>query len=224
MKKPLIKKSLISLITLFAVVLLTILSCIIFGTIQPKNNGATNIKLLNSGKMDIVMSVPMSEIPDEAKDNVEGYISTYLSAVSSQSGDNDFFKIRKVEEKDGAYEVRVSTRRMDKIKGLGLLDYGEGKAFSALSGKLKLIQEYSQGTIREQFTKVYPSITGESVQAFIQLKKGEVKTLYVTDVTEMEQLVREAGVEPKILDIPRDNWFLTYVLPILLGIILLFLS
>lgn len=175
MKKPLIKKkkSLISLITLFAVVLLTILSCIIFGTIQPKNNGATNIKLLNSGKMDIVMSVPMSEIPDEAKDNVEGYISTYLSAVSSQSGDNDFFKIRKVEEKDGAYEVRVSTRRMDKIKGLGLLDYGEGKAFSALSGKLKLIQEYSQGTIREQFTKVYPSITGESVQAFIQLKKGD---------------------------------------------------
>ena len=78
----------------------------------------------------------------------------------------------------------------------------------------------------------FENITGVKIQPnketptgvlTIQLKKGEVKTLYVTDVTEMEQLVREAGVEPKILDIPRDNWFLTYVLPILLGIILIVL-
>ena len=177
MKQPLTqkRKSFISWITLCAVLVLTILSCVIVGTIQPKNNGGTNINLLNSGKMDVVMSIPTSEIPEDAKDDVYEYISSYLSAVSSQSGDNDFFNLRKVEEKDGSYEVRLSTRRMDKIKGLGMMDYGEGKAFSALSGKLKLIQEYSQGTIREQFTKVYPSTTGKSVQSFIQLKKGDNK-------------------------------------------------
>ena len=71
--------------------------------------------------------------------------------------------------------------------------------------------------------KIQPNKETPTGVLTIQLKKGEVKTLYVTDVTEMEQLVREAGVEPKILDIPRDNWFLTYVLPILLGIILIVL-
>ena len=71
--------------------------------------------------------------------------------------------------------------------------------------------------------KIQPNKETPTGVLTIQLKKGEEKTLYVTDVTEMEQLVREAGVEPKILDIPRDNWFLTYVLPILLGIILIVL-
>lgn len=175
MKQPLTtkKKNLISLILLSAVVVLTILLCAIFGNLQPKNNGETNINLLNSGKMDIVMSVAKSDIPNEAKDDVEGYISAYLSSISSQSGDNDFFDLKKVSEKDGKYEVRLSTRRMDKIKGVGMMDYGKGEAFSALSGKLKLIQEYSQGTIREQFTKVYPSTTDEDLRALIQLKKGD---------------------------------------------------
>ncbi len=68
--------------------------------------------------------------------------------------------------------------------------------------------------------KIQPNKETPTGVMTISLKDGDVKTLYVTDVTEMEQMVREAGVEPRILDIPRENWFLTYALPLLLGIIL----
>ena len=67
--------------------------------------------------------------------------------------------------------------------------------------------------------KIQPNKETPTGVLSIQLKEGDVKTLYVTDVTEYEDMLREAGVEPKILDIPRENWFLTYVLPILLVLI-----
>ena len=67
--------------------------------------------------------------------------------------------------------------------------------------------------------KIQPNKETPTGVLSVQLKDGDVKTLYVTDVTEYEVLLREAGVEPKILDIPRENWFLTYVLPILLILI-----
>ena len=68
--------------------------------------------------------------------------------------------------------------------------------------------------------KIQPNKETPTGIVTVQLKDGDVKTLYVTDVTEVENLVRTEGVEPKILDIPRENWFLNYVLPILLIIIL----
>ena len=54
----------------------------------------------------------------------------------------------------------------------------------------------------------------------IQLKNGEKETLYVTDVAEVESMLRkEYGLDPEVNDIPRDNWFLTSVLPILIVVV-----
>ncbi|MCR5033710.1 MAG: ATP-dependent zinc metalloprotease FtsH [Lachnospiraceae bacterium] len=50
----------------------------------------------------------------------------------------------------------------------------------------------------------------------ITLKTGNEKVLYATDVTELEKEIREAGVEPTITDVKSDNWFLMYVLPVLI--------
>lgn len=51
------------------------------------------------------------------------------------------------------------------------------------------------------------------------MNSGEEKTLYATDVTELESLVREHGIEPQVLDIQRENWFLTSMLPILVVVV-----
>ncbi len=64
--------------------------------------------------------------------------------------------------------------------------------------------------------KIQPNGETPTGTLTIQLKDGDVKTLYVTDVTALEDTIREAGIEPKILDIPRENWFLNNVLPILI--------
>lgn len=49
----------------------------------------------------------------------------------------------------------------------------------------------------------------------IQMKNGLNHKLYATDITELETLVREYGFDPVVNDIERENWFLAYMLPIL---------
>ena len=53
----------------------------------------------------------------------------------------------------------------------------------------------------------------------ITLKNGEEKILYVTDVSEIEELAREYGLDPTVESVPEESWFLSSVFPILLVII-----
>lgn len=50
----------------------------------------------------------------------------------------------------------------------------------------------------------------------IELRDGTGKKLYVTDITEMEQLVREYGFDPMVKDVPREGWVLTTLVPMLI--------
>ena len=50
----------------------------------------------------------------------------------------------------------------------------------------------------------------------ITLKSGEEKILYVTDVTEMEQIVLANNIDPTVESIPEESWFLNNVFPVLL--------
>ncbi len=57
----------------------------------------------------------------------------------------------------------------------------------------------------------------------IQMKNGVSHKLYATDITELETLVREYGFDPMVNDIERENWFLTYMLPMLVVLVGIFL-
>ena len=50
----------------------------------------------------------------------------------------------------------------------------------------------------------------------ITLKSGEERILYVTDVTDIEQVIRQYGLDPTVEDVPEESWFLNSVFPILL--------
>ena len=47
------------------------------------------------------------------------------------------------------------------------------------------------------------------------MKNGLNHKLYATDITELETLVREYGFDPVVNESMRENWFLTYMLPML---------
>ena len=51
------------------------------------------------------------------------------------------------------------------------------------------------------------------------LRNGEEKTLYVTDVTEMENIVRDQGIDCAVENVPEESWFLNSVLPILIVVV-----
>ncbi len=50
----------------------------------------------------------------------------------------------------------------------------------------------------------------------IFLRNGLEKKLYVTDVVEAEELIRSHGFDPVVYDVPRENWLVTTLLPMLI--------
>ncbi|MCH5260603.1 MAG: ATP-dependent zinc metalloprotease FtsH [Lachnospiraceae bacterium] len=53
----------------------------------------------------------------------------------------------------------------------------------------------------------------------VTLKGGEERVLYVTDVTQIEALVRSHGLDPRVESVPEESWFLNSILPILIVVI-----
>ena len=79
--------------------------------------------------------------------------------------------------------------------------------------KAEFIADLDAGNVSE--VVVQPN--GEALTGYleIQMKNGVSHKLYATDITELETLVREYGFDPVVNDIERENWFLTYMLPML---------
>ena len=57
----------------------------------------------------------------------------------------------------------------------------------------------------------------------VVLNGGVVKTLYVTDVNELQDILEEYDIDPVVKDVPRESWFAEYGMPILLGFGVVFL-
>lgn len=53
----------------------------------------------------------------------------------------------------------------------------------------------------------------------VWLKDGQTKTMYVTDISEMESFVISYGVDPEVLKVPEENWFLSSVFPVLIAVV-----
>ncbi len=79
--------------------------------------------------------------------------------------------------------------------------------------KAEFIADLDAGNVSE--IVVQPNGEAPTGYLEIQMKNGVNHKLYATDVTELETLVREYGFDPVINDIQRENWFLTYMLPML---------
>ena len=94
------------------------------------------------------------------------------------------------------------------IVGLNLLSNREDEYTRA-----EFIADLDAGNVSE----VVVNPNGEAPTGYleIQMKNGVNHKLYATDITELETLVREYGFDPVVTDIERENWFLTYMLPML---------
>lgn len=64
--------------------------------------------------------------------------------------------------------------------------------------------------------EIVPNQETPTGSAVVALSGGTVRTLYATDITKTEELTRENGIEPVVDDVPRESWFMTSVLPMLL--------
>lgn len=59
-----------------------------------------------------------------------------------------------------------------------------------------------------------------SVEVYLKSDKGNyVKTLYVSDVVEIQELLAKYNIDPVVDNVPQENWILSDMLPILLIVI-----
>ena len=79
--------------------------------------------------------------------------------------------------------------------------------------KAEFIADLDAGNVSE--IVIQPNGEAPTGYLEIQMKNGLNHKLYATDITELETLVREYGFDPVVNDIERENWFLTYMLPML---------
>lgn len=83
----------------------------------------------------------------------------------------------------------------------------------------ELIRDLEEGNV--VFASISPSRQTPTGEVDFVLSNGPSRTLYVTDVSEMEQLLISYGLDPEVKKVQEESWFLTSVFPVLLAIIVM---
>ena len=83
--------------------------------------------------------------------------------------------------------------------------------------KGELISQLEEGQVIA--VEIQPNAQVPTGTLTITLKDNTIRTLHVSDVVEIEDLLAQYNIDPMVEDVPQENWFLTYMLPILLVVI-----
>ncbi|MDE6926048.1 MAG: ATP-dependent zinc metalloprotease FtsH [Acetatifactor sp.] len=78
--------------------------------------------------------------------------------------------------------------------------------------RAEFIADIESGKVTE--VEVNPNSETPTGYLRVVLNDGTLKRLYVTDIMETEQLVREYGFDPLVKDVPRESWVLTTLVPL----------
>ncbi len=84
--------------------------------------------------------------------------------------------------------------------------------------KTALTQDLESGNVEE--VTIRPNKETPTGAVYVELKQGDERTLYVSDVKEIEAFLENYHIEANMENVPQENWFLAYVLPILVVVII----
>ena len=89
--------------------------------------------------------------------------------------------------------------------------------------------EYTRGELMEDLqagnvlgADIQPSRQTPTGEVTVALNNGLKKTLYVTDVSEIEELLISFNVDAYVEKVQEESWFMTSVLPMLIALVLFF--
>ncbi|MCD7835410.1 MAG: ATP-dependent zinc metalloprotease FtsH [Lachnospiraceae bacterium] len=91
------------------------------------------------------------------------------------------------------------------------------KSYSEEYTRSELIQDMEEDNIEEMY--VIPNEESPTGYLEVTLKSGVDKKLYATDITKLEDLVREYGYDPVVENVKKDSWILTTLIPLIVVII-----
>ena len=79
-----------------------------------------------------------------------------------------------------------------------------------------LVADLAAGNVSS--VTIQPNEQTPTGSARVVLKGGEAKTIYVTDVNDLQNTLAAYGIDPVVNDIPQEGWFAEYGMPILLAL------
>ena len=88
--------------------------------------------------------------------------------------------------------------------------------------------EYTRGELIEDleagkiiYAVITPSRETPTGEVDFAISNEPSKTLYVTDVSEIEELLISYGIDPEVKKVEEESWFLTSVFPVLLAVVVM---
>ena len=88
--------------------------------------------------------------------------------------------------------------------------------------------EYTRGELMNDLeagrvvsADITPSRQTPTGEVTVTLESGLEKTLYVTNVSEIEQFLISFNIDPNVEKVQEENWFLTSILPMLVSVVVL---
>lgn len=155
------QKNVIAYLILIVMVVLTFVIGVIKNNTFPVFNESLNVRLKESGKTAITLTVDKTKVNVQSKGEFSDLFSEYIKKLNEQSSDTDFIKVSDISENADSYKVKIETRRIDKIQGVGdSFLYGKGKEFADIESNLDTIDAFYSGIIRKPaLARVYPDNT-----------------------------------------------------------------
>ena len=97
------------------------------------------------------------------------------------------------------------------------LSNGSSKNF----GQVQYLESLKNGNVKS--VEIYPNEEVPTGRIKVELNDGNTYTFNSTDIKDQEQQAMDEGVAPVVHDIEKPSWFLTSVLPYLLGFVVIIL-
>ncbi len=87
---------------------------------------------------------------------------------------------------------------------------------------------YTKGEFESQLkdglvvdVEIHPNEQVPTGTVYVTLKNNQQRTLYVSDVVEIQDMLEKYNIDPIVRDVPQENWFLTELLPLLMLVVVI---
>ncbi len=168
---------------------------------------------MRDGKATVEVAVKKEKVSEQASDlsGFSSYFDRYIEKLNTASGyyyDYPYYKVKSYSEDGDSYFAELSTRRVDKLKGLGSFDYGiSDDFFKNDKSREENLAYFYEGRDRVSLNRVYPSgvqslFTVSSLRYSLKLNSAKGETLSNVDAEAALSKKGNRIVHFNLIDLP----------------------
>jgi len=139
-----------------------------------------NVNMLRNGKGSVTLTISKENVQTFApdKESFEAYFEKYVAAINAQSGAIEALNVQQYEEETDCYRVRLKTRLVNKINGLGKISYGDTQSFCTTNtNNIDDLRDGYDAFVIPSILRVYPDRESKTYQTYYTDPNTNLPTL-----------------------------------------------